>query len=56
MNGELDDQPVLEEQETDEVKTFDEYNFNHFDNQQRSVMSTLSHVSASLINREDPHI
>lgn len=56
MQTEEEDQPVLEEQELDDGKGYDEYNFNQFENQHGSVMSTLSRVSASVINREDPHI
>ena len=50
--------PVVgEEQPPVDDKLYDEYNdFNQFDNQQRSVMSSLSKVSGSVINREDPHI
>jgi hypothetical protein len=58
MNREEDDQPVMEEQDVihEQPKAFDEYNYNFTADQQRSVMSTLSRVSASVINREDPHI
>lgn len=58
----VDDQPVIQEQhmpldhDQNDDKIYDEYNFNHFENQQRSVMSTMSKVSGSIINREDPHI
>lgn len=40
----------------DEEKDYDEYAINQFENQQRSVLSTLSRVSATVINRDDPHI
>ena len=37
-------------------KDYDIDYLNTFERQQRSVMSTLSKVSASVINKEDPHI
>lgn len=62
-DGDMDDQPIIEVQQMpieddqdDEKNLYDEYNFNHFENQHGSVMSTMSKVSGSVINREDPHI
>lgn len=52
---------MQEEEEQDNIellgaREYEEFNLNTFEKQQRSVMSTLSRVSASVINREDPHI
>ena len=54
-------QPVLEEHAEEDIellgaRDYDEYNLNTFEKQQRSVMSTMSRVSASVLNRDDPHI
>ena len=59
MSQQEDDQPELVQQQEvmdDEEKDYDEYAINQLENQQRSVLSTLSRVSASVINRDDPHI
>lgn len=53
---------ALDQKEEDDLellaagRDYDEGILNTFEKQQRSVMSTMSRVSASVINREDPHI